>query len=180
MKIVRAALAAVLGAVLLAPAALPASAATCSTPWGSGTKSSVTELGGTVTDVRAGRQACFDRLVVDIAGNTDSYYVSYVNEVRKTSYDVVPLRGGAKLQITAYAPSYDVRTGRSTFTRPVNGAELVSTSGFRTFRQAAFVESWEGTTTLGLGVRAKLPFRAYVIDGPGTGSRLVVDVAHSW
>lgn len=179
MKIVRAALAAVLGAVLLAPAALPASAATCSTPWGSGAKSSVTDLGGRVTDVRAGRQACFDRLVVDIDGKLDSYSVQYVDQVRKTSYDVVPLRGGAKLQVTAFAPSYDAATGRETYS-PANGRELVSTSGYRTFRQVAFVESWEGTTDLGLGVRAKLPFRAYVIDGPGTGSRLVVDVAHSW
>ncbi|ADG76293.1 hypothetical protein Cfla_3416 [Cellulomonas flavigena DSM 20109] len=32
----------------------------------------------------------------------------------------------------------------------------------------------------GLGVRARLPFRAFVLAGPGSGSRLVVDVAHQW
>ena len=37
-----------------------------------------------------------------------------------------------------------------------------------------------GQTTLGLGVRARLPFRAFVLAGPGDGSRLVVDVAHLW
>jgi hypothetical protein len=40
--------------------------------------------------------------------------------------------------------------------------------------------SFEGQTTLGLGVRARLPFRAFVLPGPGSGSRLVVDVAHRW
>ena len=30
------------------------------------------------------------------------------------------------------------------------------------------------------GVRARLPFRAFVLPGPGTGSRLVVDVGHQW
>jgi hypothetical protein len=32
----------------------------------------------------------------------------------------------------------------------------------------------------GLGVRARLPFRAFVLAGPADGSRLVVDVAHRW
>jgi len=29
-------------------------------------------------------------------------------------------------------------------------------------------------------VRARLPFRVLTLDGPGSGSRLVVDVAHYW
>ena len=33
---------------------------------------------------------------------------------------------------------------------------------------------------LGLGVRARLPMRAFVLDGPGDGTRLVIDVAHRW
>ncbi len=44
----------------------------------------------------------------------------------------------------------------------------------------AYAGSFEGQTTLGLGVRARLPFRAFVLAGPGDGSRLVVDVAHRW
>ena len=39
--------------------------------------------------------------------------------------------------------------------------------------------SFEGQTTIGLGVRARLPFRVFVLAGPGSGSRLVVDVAHA-
>jgi hypothetical protein len=37
-----------------------------------------------------------------------------------------------------------------------------------------------GQTTLGVGVRARLPFRVTVLPGPGRHSRVVVDVAHTW
>ncbi len=32
----------------------------------------------------------------------------------------------------------------------------------------------------GVGVRARLPFRMFSLAGPGTGSRIVLDVAHRW
>ncbi|HET6919349.1 MAG TPA: hypothetical protein VFI46_07775 [Jiangellaceae bacterium] len=38
----------------------------------------------------------------------------------------------------------------------------------------------EGQTTLGLGVRARLPFRVFVLSGPADGSRVVIDVAPRW
>ncbi len=70
-----------------------------------------------------------------------------------------------------------VTTTDSLFVSPGN---LVDTSGYRTFRQVGWGGSFEGYTTLGLGVRARLPFRVAVLPGPGTGSRLVIDVAHRW
>ena len=56
----------------------------------------------------------------------------------------------------------------------------MNVSGYRTFRQVAWAGSFEGQSTVGLGLRARLPFRVTAVDGPGTGSRLVIDVAHSW
>ena len=47
-------------------------------------------------------------------------------------------------------------------------------------RQVAWAGSFEGQTTIGLGVRARLPMRAFVLNGPGDGLRVVVDVAHRW
>ncbi|WP_425557254.1 AMIN-like domain-containing (lipo)protein [Kribbella aluminosa] len=35
-------------------------------------------------------------------------------------------------------------------------------------------------STIGLGVRARLPFRVCTLVGPGSDTRLVVDVAHQW
>ncbi|HEX2064459.1 MAG TPA: hypothetical protein VHE80_08555 [Acidimicrobiales bacterium] len=40
--------------------------------------------------------------------------------------------------------------------------------------------TFEGRSTFGLGVWARLPFRVFKLDGPGTSSRIVVDVAHRW
>ena len=57
------------------------------------------------------------------------------------------------------APDYDINTGVSTY-HPANGNELVDVAGFRTLRQLVYGGSFEGYTTIGVGVRARLPFRA--------------------
>ena len=56
----------------------------------------------------------------------------------------------------------------------------VATGTGRTIRQVVGTGSFERVTSFGLGVRARLPFQAFVLPGPGGGSRLVVDVAHAW
>jgi Fumarylacetoacetate (FAA) hydrolase family len=63
---------------------------------------------------------------------------------------------------------------------PADPAHAVDVAGFRTFRQVAFFGTFEGQTTLGLGVRARLPLRVFVLSGPADGSRVVIDVAHHW
>jgi hypothetical protein len=167
--------------LLLVPVS-PAGAATpyCGIRWGSLDKSS-SALPSTapVTGVRAGRHTCYDRLVVDVAGDVGGYTVRYVPQVTQDgSGAVIPTRGGAALQITVADPSYDLN-GAATYT-PANPAEVVGVTGFSTFRQVVWAGTFEGYTSLGLGVRARLPFRVFPLDGPGTGSRLVVDVAHFW
>ncbi len=94
------------------------------------------------------------------------------------SGDPVPLRGAADLQIVIKAPAYD-DDGNPTYS-PANTSELVNVSGYRTFRQVAFAGSFEGQTTIGLGVRARLPMRVTRLAGPGAGQRVVIDVAHHW
>ena len=90
----------------------------------------------------------------------------------------VPLRGAADLQIVLKAPAYDTN-GDPTYS-PADPDELVNVSGYSTFRQVAFAGSFEGLTTIGLGVRARLPMRVKRIAGPGTAQRVVIDVAHHW
>jgi hypothetical protein len=56
-------------------------------------------------------------------------------------------------------------------------------TGFRTVRQVAWAGSYEGTTSLGVGTRARLPFRVFTLLGsPGDDQavRLVIDVGHRW
>jgi hypothetical protein len=137
-----------------------------------------------LTNVRAGQQACYDRLVIDIRGTTtlSSWRVQYVPEVLSDpSGQQVALRGGAFLSV-GFGASDHTDAGTSTY-NPANRRELVNVSGFRTFRQVAWAGSSEGTTQIGLGVRARLPFRVFALSGiPGNanGTRVVVDVAHAW
>ncbi|WP_426225265.1 AMIN-like domain-containing (lipo)protein [Pseudarthrobacter sp. DSP2-3-2b1] len=159
----------------------PASATTsyCGLVWGSQAKTDRDMSAATVTNVRTGQHYCFDRMVVDLNGSVDGYTVRYVPKVvQDGSGFTVPLRGSAFLQVTVNAPAYD-DSGRGTY-EPKNRAEVTNVSGYQTFRQVAWAGSFEGYTSLGLGVRARLPFRVFTLDGPGSGSRLVVDVAHFW
>lgn len=169
--------------VAAVPAAAPAATAApyCNLTWGSLSKAGGTYTSGTLANVRSGRHACFDRLVLDVddVPGRLGHHVRYVSTVRMDgSGTAVPLRGGADLRVILKAPAYD-NHGRPTY-RPASRTNLVDVSGYRTFRQVAWAGSFEGQTTIGLGVRARLPFRTFVLDGPGDGARLVVDVAHRW
>lgn len=154
----------------------------CGIYWGSLPRTNGTAgTTGTVDNVRAGRHSCFDRLVIDVDDVPASltYDVRYVDALRADgSGKPIALDGGADLQIVLRAPAYD-EAGHSTYT-PSDSERLVGVSGWSTFRQVALAGSFEGQTTIGLGVRARLPYRAFVLDGPGDGARLVVDVAHRW
>ncbi|MEU4739646.1 hypothetical protein AB0G02_04150 [Actinosynnema sp. NPDC023658] len=166
-------IAAVTAVALVAP--VTATAATCApVDWGSGAKYASQTTTGLLTNIRAGQQECYDRLVFDFSGVDDGYSVQYVSEVtHEGSGKPVALRGVGKLQITVKSPSYD-QNGNPTYTF-ANAAELVDVTGYQTFRQVAWAGSFEGQTTVGLGVRAVLPFRVFTLS-----NRVVVDVAHVW
>ena len=156
-----------------------AAAVTCRTAWGSLPEASTFQGVGHLTNVRTGRHACFDRIVFDIDGKPSWFRVQYVKDISTVGEGkLIPLRGGAKLAIVLLAPSYD-DTNRYTYD-PANYDELTNVRGYRTFRQVVSAGSFEGETTIGLGVRARLPFRVFTLAGPGTTSRVVVDVAHRW
>ena len=167
-------------AATAAAALLPATTATAATPycgitWGSGPKDAPASAYGPLAGVRAGTQPCFDRLVLDVTA-TSGYHVRYVPEVfEDPTGNPVPLRGGAFLQVIAENPAHD-DAGNPTYL-PANRAELVDVTGLPTLRQVAWPGSFEGQTGLGVGVRARLPFRVLVLSDP---PRLVVDVAHQW
>jgi hypothetical protein len=167
------------GVGLVAPATAQA-APYCGITWGSLAKTGHGPTHGVVTGVRAGEQTCYDRLVVDLGRGATGYTVRYVSGVPyQARGGTIPLRGGAFLEIVVSSPAYDPATGRATYS-PANPRELANVTGYRTFRQVAYGGTFEGMTTVGLGVRARLPFRAFLLAGPGSGYRLVVDVAHLW
>jgi len=171
---------ALMGAAL-AVATVPAQATTtCPTGWGSLDKSRAVGTTDSVTNARTGRHTCYDRFVVDIPGADKAelgYSVRYVSKVHQDgSGRVIPVAGGAVLEVRVTAPAYDIDTGSPTYPgrsgRPLPGVDL---DGYRTFRDARFAGSFEGDTQFGLGVRTRLPFRVLRAD-----DRVVVDVAHTW
>ena len=158
---------------------LPASAAAspyCGITWGSLSKSAGTTStpSTSLTGVRAGRHDCYDRLVLDlgeVAGPV-GYRVGYTTLTGVATGTPIPL-AGTDLTIT-------LRAHGESLSFP-DRDHLVDVSGYRTFRQVASGGSFEGVTVLGVGVRARLPFRVFVLDGPGAHQqRLVIDVAHRW
>lgn len=172
------AMALILSLGLIVPSSATA-APFCGIYWGSMAETTSSQTTAPVVDVRSGRHACFDRLVIDIRGDGAGYDVRYVNKLRADgSGKVVRLAGGADIAVVVKAPAYN-RHGNATY-RPADRKHLVNVRNYSTFRQVAFVTSYEGQTQIGLGVRARLPFRTFVLDGPGDYSRVVIDVAHRW
>jgi len=178
--------AAVIGAGVAPAVAGATSAPTCGIRWGSLAKASPPMTAATLSGVRTGRHDCFDRLVVDLAGRPAAGYdVRYAEPPYRAQGSGAPLlvAGGALLEIIVRAPAYDA-SGNSTV--PWGGTAVVvrphdfDSRGFRTFEDLVWGGSFEGQSSFGLGVRARLPFRVFQLDGPGNGSRLVVDVAHRW
>src|SRR3954452_12788598 len=122
-------LASAFAALALTAPAEAASTPFCGITWGSLAKQAGNSApGGPGTElaaVRAGQHTCYDRLVLDISGTThvNSWRVEYVDAVRSDgSGAVVPLRGGAFLQITVGA--------HNDAFHPANPKELANVTGF--------------------------------------------------
>lgn len=186
----RIALAAGLTAAVLGTTLLPAVAGAgpyCGITWGSLPKSTPQMTGAPVTGVRAGHHDCYDRLVVDLAGHPPAGYdVRYIDPPYRAdgSGDALFVAGGAVLQVVVRAPAYDA-DGRTTVSWGIPGAVIIrpdqfDARGFTTFEDLVWGGSFEGQSSFGLGVRARLPFRVFQLNGPGDGTRLVVDVGHRW
>lgn len=170
---------------LLSPTAASA-APYCGITWGSQYKERTTHVERVygLADIRVGRHACFDRLVIDIADTRPlgDFSAGYGPQTEPFTRPEVRARGGAALHIDLHAAAFRP-DGTMTYL-PRNRFEAVDVSKFRTFRQVI----WGGTgsnyrSTLVIGTRARQPFRVFTlpgVSGSRVGTRLVVDVAHRW
>ncbi len=150
----------------------------CATAWGSTPEQAGpdTRPRSPIVNARTGEHACFDRFVVDVRRQAPGYHVRYVSQFRDMGKgNVIPLAGGARLEIIIraadhtlnFVPTYHAHVGQ-----PLPGVNL---AGYQTFRSAKYGGSFEGISSFGLGVRARLPFRVFKLD-----HHVVVDVAHHW
>lgn len=123
-----------------------------------------------ITAVRVGAHPCFARLVVQTDGGPPpAFDVRYVPQIIEDgSGRVIPVTGGAKLQVVIHAQGHNAAGDRS-FVLPAVGGE--------TFKRLVFAGDFEGQVTLGIGTRARLPFRVFTLTNP---PRVVLDVARHW
>ena len=134
--------------------------------------------------VRAGQHACYDRVVFDINGPAPvGYAVRYVTQViSDPKGNPVPVTGGAVLQVVARAPIWGTDTqGHQPWRKPPTiGDDLVSPAqvrGWASLRGVKFAGSFEGQTTVAIGVRTRLPYRV-LITGDSSYRHIVLDIAH--
>lgn len=173
IRLLLAALLALTGAAVAVPSA--SAATSCATSWGSVERTAPALSQAPLVDIRTGRHTCFDRVVFEVDGPVGGYSVAYVAAVTQDgSGATLPVPGGARLQVVLHHPAYDA-AGAATYPgRPP------AVSGYRALRSVVFGGSFEGYTTVGVGTRARLPFRVTTLAGPGGHSRIVLDVAHRW
>lgn len=154
------------------------SASLCHYLWGSLPETDATMAAGPLTNIRSGRHTCFDRLVFDLRGKPSGYTVRYVARLEHPgSGTTVPVRGGAKIQVTINAPAYD-KDGHVVY-QPKNPNEVVNVTGYSALRQVVWMGSYEGYSDVGIGVRARTPFRVFTLTD-ASASRVVIDIAHNW
>lgn len=172
VAVMAAAFTAVGAAAVTAPAqASPRTAQGCSTSWGTAQRHAGAMAQTRVRDVRAGEHPCFDRLVVDLgAGRAPGYRAGYVRAFYADgSGKRVPARGRAKLLVTVKSPAAASFNSSS--------RQLVRVAGFAVFRQVAGLGSFEGLTSIGVGLRVRAAFRVFEVKTAGHRFKLVIDVA---
>jgi hypothetical protein len=158
-------------------AAAAAAAPYCGITWGSTAKAGSTVLSqAPLIAARTGRQTCYDRVVFEFNGRVSGHSVRYGEAYTEgQGRPMSPFTaGGALLAVSLRAPAYTVSYPHRT------GDHVAEVRGYRTLRDVVFGGSFEGYTTFAVGVRARLPFRVFVLPGPGGRSRIVLDVAHRW
>jgi hypothetical protein len=134
--------------------------------------------------VRVGQHGCYDRVVFDInAGDEVGYVVHYAPVVdADPSAAPVPVNGRAALQVVIRAPIWGMDSqGHQPWRRaPAVGADLIDpaqTAGWAALTGVKFAGSFEGQTTIAVGVREKVPFRVWV-RSEHDYRHVVLDLAH--
>ncbi len=88
-------------------------------------------------------------------------------------------RDALKREVTSLIDTVK-EAGNATYA-PARPFEAVDVRGYDTLRQVAWLGSYEGRSGFGIGTRARLPFRVFVVEGGSARvDRLVIDVAHRW
>jgi hypothetical protein len=135
-----------------------------------------------LTQVRVGQHSCYDRVVFDVAGRDPvGFIASYVPVVKADgSGESVPVAGTQALEVVVRAPFVGTNDPQAWQDMPRVGDDLVaadSLSGWSALRGVTFAGSFEGQSTIAVGVQDKRSFRVWT-SGTGDQQRVVLDIAH--
>lgn len=120
----------------------------------------------TITAVRVGQHAGFDRVVFDIAGPLPGYWVSYVPQVfQEGSGAPVPLAGAADILVSLANTEW--------LTTPSPTVNL--SPAFPGLQQVRSAGEFEARASYGVGQATKAGFRVFTLTAP---NRVVLDVRH--
>ena len=154
--------------------------------WGTAEKSAEPSTADAFYLVRVGKHDCFDRIVMDVNGPADvGYLIKYVPVVSADgSGNPFPVAGKAALQVVLHAPAQGSdeaghQPGKILGTAGDRLYPASRFSGWRSLREIRFAGSFEGYSTVAVGVRAKLPFRVFTqLDETDQVRRLIIDISH--
>ena len=152
--------------------------------WGTRPQQRPSSSSAPVYLVRAGQHECSDRVVFHLNGpDPVGYSVRYVALVTEDgSGRPVPVAGAAALQVVINAPALGqdshgyvgkvLAQPRADFYTPTQLA------GWSSLREVRYAGSFEGQTTIAVGVRGRVPFRVFtVLDSSGDYRSVVLDLA---
>lgn len=123
-----------------------------------------------VVNLRTGRHATYDRIVVDLTGGFPSYHVGYARALVGPSGKAAHLPGKSFLTVRLSPAAAHTDAGTSLLSE-----RGVLTYDYPTLRGSAIVEDFEGRVAFGLALSRHAAFRAFELTSP---SRLVIDVRH--
>ncbi len=127
----------------------------------------------TLSDIRTGRHADFDRVVLDMSGLPAEHRVMVRTEVSQcASGNPITLPGNQVLLVSLIgAAAYD-ENGNPTYT----GSRNFATPGLGNVRGIAFQCDWEGTLNIAVGYDDTYAWhRVFTLTNP---NRVVIDIGH--
>ena len=123
----------------------------------------------TLTEVRVGGHATFDRVVFEVEGDRPGHDVRYVDEVvQDGSGFPIPLNGRAFLQVSLFPATALSEEGPF--------GPVPSVAGLAALRDLAVAGDFEAGVTFGIGVAGRTGFRVLQLDAP---SRVAIDITHT-
>ncbi|GGP48132.1 hypothetical protein GCM10010185_20050 [Saccharothrix coeruleofusca] len=126
-----------------------------------------------LTDIRVGRQASFDRVVLDLDGRRPEFFIRSVDQLFYDGSGLpVVIDGNHFLQVTSTPAAAHDDSGNPSY----HGPHQFTTPSLANVQAVAITGDFEGHLTVGLGMRDDSWHRVLVLDNP---TRVVIDVGHN-